>query len=484
MATNPFAQLFAPLVTPMKTSTTPSIFAQFRPKNPVSPFNLGQRSVVTPARPNSSVPLSPYNSQSSATALTPGQFGAGPFATIKPDGTSVPSAYVTAAPSRPVTPQVTAPRPTAPVAPVAPTPAVPTPAVATPQASQNAPQTPQTPPTPQISPEIASAVALAEEAFRKSSRISPDELSTQEDIDKLVESTQKAYLDIRDKPIPLEFITGQLASVERRALALAEPLERKMARLQAARQSAVEGSKFALERADKALEAERTRVRETIVDAESRRRFDIEQAGEAEERKTQREQFEQSLALDKARFEEDKRQFGLNYALSQQKQAQEAAEKTKAAGDAASETLDNYSLINELLGTNTNAIAGVPGVSSFFPGTQAQTAKNLAKQVNAVLSLDNRQKLKGSGAISDFEARTLSQAASSLGIDPESGRSNLSNEEFKKQLRKVRGAFATSAGLSASVRVTDPKTGKVDDGSLTRDQIDSAISQGFTVEYQ
>ena len=120
--------------------------------------------------------------------------------------------------------------------------------------NQNIP-TPPMPTDPQQNAAATGALSLAEKAYQDSLKISPDELSTQEDLDKLLEATKNSYAKISDQPIMLDFITGQMASVERRALNLAEPLERKMARLQAARTSSMEASKFALERADKAAEA-------------------------------------------------------------------------------------------------------------------------------------------------------------------------------------------------------------------------------------
>jgi len=106
------------------------------------------------------------------------------------------------------------------------------------------------PSIPVIPPESQEAVTRAETAVQKALEISPEQLSTQKDLDKLIESTRKSFLDIEDQPIALPFITGQLRSVENRALGLAEPLERKLARLEATRRSALSASQFALKRAD------------------------------------------------------------------------------------------------------------------------------------------------------------------------------------------------------------------------------------------
>lgn len=60
-----------------------------------------------------------------------------------------------------------------------------------------------------------------------------------------------------------------------------------------------------------------------------------------------------------------------------------------------------------------------------------QLAANQFDQLKGILSLWEREKLKGSGAISDFESKMLAQAASALGR-------NLSEKDFKAELEKVR----------------------------------------------
>lgn len=95
----------------------------------------------------------------------------------------------------------------------------------------------------------------------------------------------------------------------------------------------------------------------------------------------------------------------------------------------------NLAVVNDLLGNaSLGAISGVPALSAFIPGTSAQLAKNQYNQLKGILSLENREKLKGSGAISDFEFRVLSEAATALGR-------NLSDADFKKQLEKIRDVF-------------------------------------------
>jgi hypothetical protein len=86
---------------------------------------------------------------------------------------------------------------------------------------------------------------------------------------------------------------------------------------------------------------------------------------------------------------------------------------------------------------------------SLLLGSKANVAKNLYDQLTGILALEGRNKLKGSGAISDFEFKILKEAQSALGR-------NLNEEEFKKQLAKVRDVLekrkqTLSGGIISSV---------------------------------
>lgn len=109
-------------------------------------------------------------------------------------------------------------------------------------------------------------------------------------------------------------------------------------------------------------------------------------------------------------------------------------------------------VVNSLLENKAlNSITGIPALTAFLPGTQAQLAKNQYDQLKGILSLENRQKLKGSGAISDFEFKVLSQAATALGR-------NLSNADFRTQLEKIKEVFE---GKYAQTTATGPITNTV-----------------------
>jgi len=145
-----------------------------------------------------------------------------------------------------------------------------------------------------------------------------------------------------------------------------------------------------------------------------------------------------------------------------------------------SEVLGQISRIDELL--NGGQLENVVGINklnpfTYIPGTKVQYAKNQFNQIKSDLSLENREKLKGSGAISDFEFKVLGQAASALG-------SNLSNEDATKELKKIKSVFNSAAGIPTVVKITDPSTGQSVTVQASRDSINRAIIDGATVEYQ
>lgn len=340
------------------------------------------------------------------------------------------------------------------------------------------------PPTapPTISPETLKAISDAEKNVAKFSEISAGELSTQEDIDKLIDSARKGIFEAGQQAIPLEFITGQQKAIEQRALGLLEPLERKLARLEAKRLGSLASSEFALEREDKKAEAEREKARvdtDTFVDEGGNVILYNTQTGEPiktiGKSKTDEDGF--TLSPGQRRFDEEGNliaEGGVAPKSEAQilKEQEKAEEKTKAT----SEAFDNLNLVNTLLNKDTDAVFGAKPPTYYIPGTQAQETKNLLAQIRAVLSIEKREKMKGSGAISDFEAQTLSESASALGP-------NLSNEAGRRELRRIRGVFLTATGNEADIIVTNRETGEKIETRASRDEINGLIAEGHIVEY-
>ena len=113
---------------------------------------------------------------------------------------------------------------------------------------------------------------------------------------------------------------------------------------------------------------------------------------------------------------------------------------TYEAPKVSQEKQDTIALVDELLGRDTGAVTGVPNVLKYLTG-ENQYTKNLIDQLVKKLSVDARQKLKGSGQISDYEAKMLEKSVSAL-------RTNLSNKDFVTELMKIRSALAGETSQS------------------------------------
>lgn len=340
--------------------------------------------------------------------------------------------------------------------------------------AQNAPAgAPAAPQTPQETPAANAAISAADRAYQESLKISPDELSTQEDLDRLSESAKTAYTNIKGQAIPLEFITGQLKSVEDRALGLAEPLERKLARLQAARLASAESSKFALDRADKRIQAERD-AKKPIAGTS----FYDPTTGKfvtAPEKEKAPEPF--TLSPGELRFDAQGNVIASGgekpMSAAAETKALEMKDKEEASQRAASASLG---IVNNLLTDNNyKAISGA-AQSALVPFFGKPEVANQYKQLKSQLALGARSLLKGSGAVSDYEAKVLEQSTSSLGR-------NLGEREMETALKTVRGVIKTNQGMTTEVRVTSPSGEIIPSTPATGDEIYQLVAEGNSVEY-
>lgn len=296
---------------------------------------------------------------------------------------------------------------------------------------------PSTTPTKPVVPELTTTEKTIQSLMNPGS----EELTTQADLDKLVDSTKTAYLNRENQAIPMEFITGQKAAIEKRAINLAEPLERRLARLQAQRTAALEASKFTLERGDK-KEAAAAKAEETKFDQGYK-------TSTLEETKRQNDL---NYALSDKKFEEDKRQFGLTYAqnarkiaIDEAKAASDAAAAGGNTGKAAEQKLEALSLARELRGDATGKGSAVgASFAKFVPfgqslGLQGNRSAFEAKvdTLKSNLTLENLKLLKG--AMSDKDLAFLNSIGSSLNT-------SMTESQFNKELDKVISKLETATG--------------------------------------
>ena len=308
-----------------------------------------------------------------------------------------------------------------------------------------APTPEPTAPTPVIS-DTQRQIQEAEQQLRDSMEITPEEVRTQADLDKLISSTRQAFTGTQDKTIPLEFITGQLASIENRALNLAEPLESKLSRLQAKREASQSASRFALERLEKRAEAEKTKPAEGFTLGEGQTRFDAQGnvvargglAGGA-----QREGF--TLGEGQARFDAE----GNLIARGVQAETQGSPEQVDSLKNKISniETIINHPGLDSRVGPNKLARNAFALKDQFGQGADfAGSVRQLTNQEFIDTLIAAKAKGATFGALNQSEADSLRSAATKLndwevkdanGIG--TGEWDIDEKSFVKELRTLQG---------------------------------------------
>jgi len=139
----------------------------------------------------------------------------------------------------------------------------------------------------------------------------------------------------------------------------------------------------------------------------------------------------------------------------------QAIEKDKPKSETSSQVLD---VVDNLLSRDTKPITGLNQIESYIPGTSAKYTASLYDQLKNMLSLENRQKLKGQGQISDFEARMLEKASTALNR-------SLSDEDFRRVLQDLKNDLSKEqSGLPQQPEaLTGQKKNMEQSGTLPRE---------------
>jgi LysM repeat protein len=165
-----------------------------------------------------------------------------------------------------------------------------------------------------------------------------------------------------------------------------------------------------------------------------------------------------------------------NEATGEIKVISKTAETTsEEIDDTAATVLSN---INDLLSSNIGAISGALRIGGAIPGSKSHSLKIKLEQIVDALALNARKMLKGTGTISDFEAKMLKDAQTTL-ANP-----GISEDMMIEELKKIRAVININAGKMADVEVYNNQGQMVDDGPLNREDIYSAVSQGFQIKYK
>jgi hypothetical protein len=132
--------------------------------------------------------------------------------------------------------------------------------------------------------------------------------------------------------------------------------------------------------------------------------------------------------------------------------------------------------INTLLSSDLSRITGLSGVAKPLYGDD-KTLYALKEQLVNQLAVNARAYIKGQGQISDKETEMLEKSATILKTK------TLSKEATTTELKRIQGIIRSSAGEMVDVQVL--KDGKaVDEGLLGREDIYSALQQGYQIIYK
>lgn len=323
------------------------------------------------------------------------------------------------------------------------------------QQQEPAPTQPSTPQVPQVSDDAVKALQEATKVYQQSLQIGPEELSTQKDLDRLSDATRKAYTGIEDKTIPLEFITGQLASTERRALALAEPLESKLSRLQAKRLASVEASKFGFDEAQKRVESEQERIDKAAETLNTPLTFEQSQqlgvpfgttVGQAQQMgitpQNERGDFTLSDKQTRYVFNTQTGQYETiggasaqdQFASGVSPQQQRALDQSRVARSTLDDIFNNPFV-------KKGAVAR--GIGRVIPGSSAKDLRESVKTVQALIGFDELQDMRDAsptggalGQVSEREIDFLQALGGSINLSQ-------SNEQLTKNLQRIQEAFDT-----------------------------------------
>ena len=378
------------------------------------------------------------------------------------------------------------------------------------------------PPVPSVSPESQKALQLAEGAYQKLLQISPDELSTQEDIDKLIAEATKIQQSGRlglqatsEQPIPMEFITGQQRAIENRLMntltgleSQAEPLERKLARQQAARTSSLEASKFALERADKAIEKEKGEKPFTVSEGASifypeTNKFIGTAPKPANISAPTTMQTEQGIMQwDTPTQSWKSTGFGKAPTSADitriEKQKEAEATKVTAMRRTMEQTSNALTAINKIkpiiqksgiLNPFVSTALGRATLGRILPGEAADLrgAVTTVKSLIGFGALEDMRKASPTGGalgqVSERENTLLQSTIASL--DPaQKDKTIIENlNQIKQSFSKIRALIVVENGGQVTATITSKDTGEIISVPVNKQELEQAILQGHKVEF-
>ena len=347
--------------------------------------------------------------------------------------------------------------------------------------------TPATPAVPVPTP-YETSVTDAEKAYTTAGQMTPEEEAAQAELDRLSSSFKTGYQGVEDQTIPMEFITGQQKSLENRALNLAEPLNQKLARLQAKRMSALETSKFALERADTKLKTETDKTKpmegtsfydpvtgtwktapekikpaEDFTLSEGQIRYDA-QGKEIARGGAKATAFDKDQNPDRVLSVEEAKNLGVPFGTTAGKAygTKPGDEKLDKANAYSSEKADRaITLVDEALGKVSGWTTGFGALLGAIPATEARDFAALVDSIKANIGFNELSAMRAAsptgGALGQVAVQELNFLQSVLGsLDakqkPATVKANL--EKIKTHFNNWKATLGAGAGGAGTIQTT------------------------------
>lgn len=310
----------------------------------------------------------------------------------------------------------------------------------------------------------------AYDTYVRSLEMSPEEKTANEQLAGLNTAAAQAYTNTQNQPIALPFITGQQAALQRSQATLAGPLEAQLALAQARRELSTKVSEKALDRQDAISVAKRTAASAAAKTAEEARQFDVKQVGEAETR-----------ALAAKKFNEDVRQYGMDYALKKREADAKAVETAKANTTDPAKAMDQINLVKSSLARATQ-IAGASGRSGIRKTVEgvlvgATDYTNLVAETNTlrtnVLTMMTDPTIKKffGPQMSNADVQLMTSAGTTLNPELQSPE-NMKSELIRLGDLVARAEAAVVRGTTGGGLATPPAQMRMPDGTVVSRQAD------------
>ena len=163
-----------------------------------------------------------------------------------------------------------------------------------------------------------------------------------------------------------------------------------------------------------------------------------------------------------------------------------ALERTEKNEEARATQASTIGLISSILqDPNLARVSGsrIGRLGAGFTGTAG--VRGQLNQLEALTSLEGRSKLKGSGTISDFEAKMLGDSANALNFAiQDDGQVAMSDDDVVRNLRNIRGSLLLKAGQSVPAIVTNPEDGETIQTQLTSQEAQDLFLDGNLINFQ